>query len=117
MPGDRLPTKTVRFDLKIPPETKAKIAIGQLSSDPRFRTKCMIPGPTPPEMLEENKRIDERRRQEEHKIIAQYGVFDAYLEPLRAKEARLQAELDDVRRDIAGIEALRPESTEDKESP
>ncbi len=104
------PVRTISLDLELTPTQQAKFAIEALRQDPELMPDCVIGGKTPPEMIEENKRKNEIRRQREFEIIAKFGVFDEYLAPIREEEAALSAKLAELRRDIADMEKLRPKT-------
>ena len=108
--NDGMPAQAIEFNLEFSPVEKARFAIEALRQDPELMKNHVIGGRTPPEMLQENKRKDEVRRQREFGIVAEFGVFDEYLAPLRTEEAALLERLEQLRRDITDVEKLRPKT-------
>ncbi len=93
--------------LTMTPAEKAELEIMELASKPELQRDFMIGGPTPPDMVAENKRRNAEFQRQRLAIIAKYGVTDEYLKPLYENEKRLSAELTNIRKEIVGLEALR----------
>lgn len=93
--------------LTLTPAEKAELEIVGLASKPELQRDFMIGGPTPPDMVAENKRRNAEFQRQRLTIIAKYGVADVYLQPLYEKKKRLSAELTNIRQEIVDLEALR----------
>lgn len=102
--------RTITLDLKLTPVQKATFEIQALHQRPELMGDRKIGGSTPPDMIAENKRKAEARRKAEFQIVAKYGVFDEYLQPLHDEEARLSNRLEQLRKDIADVNKLRPKT-------
>ncbi|MEK7602177.1 MAG: hypothetical protein AAB472_01715 [Patescibacteria group bacterium] len=97
---------TVAFTLpKLTAMEKAEFAIQYLRQRREFCSDFIIGGPTPEEMIEENRRKHERFMAERLKIIKEHGVVKEYLKPLLDEKTRLegtlallQKEIDDLQR-------------------
>lgn len=93
--------------LTLTPAEQAELEIMELASKPELQRNFVIGGPTPPDMVAENKRRNAEFQRQRLAIIAKYGVADEYLKPLYEEKKRLSKKLKDVRKEIAGLEALR----------
>lgn len=89
------------------PSEACDLELSALASRPEFQTEAMFGAPMPPEMLKRNEERRSAFRLARAQIIAKYGVFDEYLQPLLEDEQRLLAELNGVRHEIALIRARR----------
>jgi hypothetical protein len=89
-----------------PPETKARLEIGRLASNPDLQSVRKLGGPTPPEVLEEQRRREVEFQRRKLAIIKKYDVAPEYLTPLLKKEARLKSELSKTQEEIAALRNL-----------
>ena len=97
----------LKLDVNFTPIQKAELAIMNLQHEPALQKDAMLGGPTPPQMKAENERKDAEYNRRRLEIIAQHGVVDDYLKPLREKEQELIEALARVRQGIADLEALK----------
>lgn len=89
------------------PLAQARLEIMGLAHVPELATQCMLGGPTPPEMEEENARRLKERRRRELAIIEKHGVADEYLKPLLEEEKRLETKLVGVREQITELQVIQ----------
>lgn len=89
------------------PSEAAELELAALSSRPEFQSEIVFGGPIPPAMKKHNRERREAYEKAKLDIIAKYGLFDEYLQPLLEDEQRLESELASVQAQIRGLIARR----------
>lgn len=100
---------SIRLITLLPPSPSeaCELELSALASHPDYQTECVFGGPMPKAMIERNEHILIAYRSARAKIIAKYGVFDEYLQPLLEEERSLSTKLAETRKEIAELRGLR----------